>query len=239
MARKFLYIFAALIVLVLGAALVYRVWGDRLLVMAMVPSTEYHALVPRNAADYADPKLWYAMGKSPPLPLPQGAASAPAGQRQAAVFFVHPTSYIDRSAWNAPVGNKRSDDLAETFIHRQANVFSGLGPLWAPRYRQAAFGAFLTDKPEANEALDAAYGDVAAAFDAFLKANPDGPLILAAHSQGSRHLMRLLAQKVAGTPLAWRIVAAYVIGWPISVSADLPALGLPACPRARARPAVS
>ncbi|MET1111758.1 MAG: DUF3089 domain-containing protein, partial [Allosphingosinicella sp.] len=32
-------------------------------------------------------------------------------------------------------------------------------------------------------------------------------------------------------PEAKRIVAAYVIGWPISVSADLPSLGLPACER--------
>src|SRR3546814_16144373 len=48
-------------------------------------------------------------------------------------------------------------------------------------------------------------------------------------SQGSLHLIRLLHEKVAGTPLASRIVAAYVVGWPISVESDLPALGLPAC----------
>jgi hypothetical protein len=34
---------------------------------------------------------------------------------------------------------------------------------------------------------------------------------------------------VRGTLLAARIVAVYAIGWPISVSADLPALGLPGC----------
>ena len=72
--------------------------------------------------------------------------------------------------------------------------------------------------------------DVAAAFDAFVAAiPPDQPIILAGHSQGSLHLTRLLADKIAGTPLARRIVAAYVVGWPISLSADLSALGLPAC----------
>jgi Protein of unknown function (DUF3089). len=38
-----------------------------------------------------------------------------------------------------------------------------------------------------------------------------------------------LHDRIAGTPLAKRIVAAYVIGWPISKTADLPALGLPEC----------
>jgi hypothetical protein len=57
----------------------------------------------------------------------------------------------------------------------------------------------------------------------------DQPIILAGHSQGSLHLMRLMQQRVAGTPLANRIVAAYVVGWPVSEQADLPAMGLPAC----------
>ena len=35
--------------------------------------------------------------------------------------------------------------------------------------------------------------------------------------------------KVAGKPIAKRIVAAYVVGWPISITADLAALGLPPC----------
>jgi hypothetical protein len=42
-------------------------------------------------------------------------------------------------------------------------------------------------------------------------------------------VMRLLAAQVAGKPLARRIVAAYVIGWPVSLRHDLPAMGLPAC----------
>ncbi len=41
--------------------------------------------------------------------------------------------------------------------------------------------------------------------------------------------MRLMKDKVAGTPVAGRIVAAYVVGWPVSIEADLPAMGLPAC----------
>ncbi len=43
-----------------------------------------------------------------------------------------------------------------------------------------------------------------------------GRSCLAGHSQGSLHLMRLMAEKVAGKPVAKRIVAAYVVGWPVS-----------------------
>jgi len=101
---------------------------------------------------------------------------------------------------------------------------------WAPRYRSATLGAFLTDRPDANLALDLAYGDVQRAFDAFVAQIPASrPIILAGHSQGTIHLMRLMKERIAGTPLANRIVAAYLVGWPISIEADIPALGLPAC----------
>lgn len=232
LARKFLFVFAGLIGLVIVAAFTYRLWGDRLLRVALVPGAAFSAPAPRTAASYDAPGLWYERGTV--APPPPGAPVQPArpAARQAATFFVHPTSYISRGAWNAPDGDKDADELARTFIGIDKGIFAATGPFWAPRYRQATFGTFLTDQPEAQRALDAAYGDVAAAFDAFLAANPSGPIILAGHSQGARHLMRLLADKVAGKPVATRIAAAYLVGWPISVTADLPALGLPACTRA-------
>src|SRR6185437_8088730 len=98
-----------------------------------------------------------------------------------------------------------------------------------PLSRLAAFGSFLLDSKDAEEALDFTYRDVSAAFDQFLKEAGDRPIILAGHSQGALHLVRLLRDKVAGKPIAKRIVAAYVVGWPIDTASDLPALGLPAC----------
>ncbi|MET0241559.1 MAG: DUF3089 domain-containing protein [Sphingobium sp.] len=231
MARKFLFFFAGAIVVVLIAAFTYSLWGDRLLRVALVPSVAFAAPTPRTAADYGNARFWYEQGSEGALALPDDAAVRPVRppEARAAIFFVHPTSYIDRAGWNAPDADEDADALARTFIGLEANGIADVGRVWAPRYRQATFGAFLTDKPEAAQALDAAYRDVAAAFDAFVAENPTGPLILAGHSQGARHLMRLLAEKVAGKPVATRIAAAYLVGWPISVTADLPALGLPAC----------
>ncbi|HEV2745664.1 MAG TPA: DUF3089 domain-containing protein, partial [Allosphingosinicella sp.] len=141
-----------------------------------------------------------------------------------------PTSYLDGSQWNAPVDDEESQQRARLFVRHQASPFNHVAAIWAPKYRQATFGAFLTTKADAQKALDFAYRDVLAAFDAFLVQAPkDRPVILAAHSQGSLHLTRLLRDRVAGSPLARRIAAAYVVGWPVSTTADLELLGLPAC----------
>ena len=113
------------------------------------------------------------------------------------------------------------------FVQSQASAFSQHAVVWAPRYRQAAYGAFLLKSADAQKALDLAYSDVAAAFDEFLKRNPGGPIILAGHSQGALHLSRLLRDRAS--QLKGRLVAAYVVGWPLSVTADLPPMGLAAC----------
>lgn len=232
MARKFLYIIAGLIVLVLAALLILRLFGPQLSRIAFVPSEEFKAQPTLAAGIYDRDDMWISKPGKPnnpamwrPQGFPEGAVSF-----TTAVFFVHPTSYLDRSHWNAPLDDAESTERARIFVRGQASVFNATPLIWAPRYRQAAFGAFLTEKPEGKMALDAAYRDVLMAFDAFVKAqNPDTPIILAGHSQGALHLVQLLKDRVAGKPIAKRIIAVYPVGWPISVEADLPALGLPAC----------
>lgn len=242
MVRKFLYVIAALVVLVIAALLAYRLWGMQMIRAVMVPREPFAALSPLPADAYLDAKMWIArpdIGKGDPaLWTPAGAtppiAATPAAGRQAAIFFLHPTSYITTlgdAHWNARLDDRNADATAKHFVMNQASAFNAAGTVWAPRYRQANYGAFLTRKPAGEQALAAAYRDVALAFAAFLKANPTGPLILAGHSQGSRHLLQLLREQVAGKPVADRIAAVYAVGWPVSVEADLPALGLPACAR--------
>ena len=234
MARKFLYIIAALIVLVIAAAFAYRLYGAQLLRFWLVPKEAFAAQpgLARNA--YDDPKMWFARPGLPDDPsrwTPPG--DKPAARGKAAVFFIHPTSYIGGGHWNAPLDDGETNWRARVFLRGQASAFNAAGEVWAPRYRQATFGAFLTTQGDARKALDLAYRDVLAAFDAFLaQVGPDRPLILAGHSQGALHLERLLRERIAGTALARRVVAAYVVGWPMSTTADLPRLGLPACTRA-------
>lgn len=236
-ARKFLYVVAVLIVLTLGSAFAYRIWGQQMLGAVMVPSARFTPPNPLTISDYADRKLWLARpdisATNDSTWLPQGVKPTPSGP--AAVFYIHPTSYMaafNIARWNASLEDSESQEIARRFVMTQASAFTGAGHVWAPRYHQAHFGAFLSQRDDATKAIDAAYREIAAAFRVFLNENPAGPIILAGHSQGSLHLMRLMKNEVAGKPVANRIVAAYIIGWPVSMTADIPALGLPACERA-------
>jgi hypothetical protein len=233
LARRFLYLIAALVGLVLVAAVIWTVAQDRLLRMAFVPSIAFEAMPDATAPDYRRMEAWLArpgMADDPTRWLPLGVRRSEQPGR-AATFYVPPTTYLSRDRWNGPLDDSGANGRLLLFGRSQASAFADLGSVWAPRYRQATLGAFLaaTD-PRAQRAIDFAYRDVLRAFDTFLAAQPaDRPLILAGHSQGALHLLRLLQERVRGTPLARRIVAVYAVGWPISLSADLPALGLPAC----------
>lgn len=228
-ARKFLYFIAAAVMLVLAGAVAYRLFGDQLLRAAMTPSGDFASTVQSPAPDYALPSAWLARPArmSAALFAPAGFRAAP--RPAAAAFFVAPTAYVGRDRWSIDLADATTTATNASYLRAQASALNGVAAIWAPSYRQAGFGAFLTRGPDATRAIDFAYADVARAWDAFLAANPAGPIILAGHSQGSLHLIRLIAERIAGRPVARRIVAVYLPGWPVSVEADLPALGLPAC----------
>lgn len=233
LARRFLWLVAGLTVLVMLGALGYRLFEPQLMKLALVPTAKFEAAAPPATGAYAPPAMWIArpdIAGNPSLWLPPGVAREPPGEAE--IFFIHPTSFLQRSRWNAPLADSESQWRARLFVQSQASAFNAAGEVWAPKYRQATFGAFLTTRAEAAKALDLAYRDVAAAFDYFLAHAPkDRPIILAGHSQGSLHLVRLLAERIAGHAEARRVAAAYVVGWPVSVTVDLPRLGLPACER--------
>ena len=233
LARRFLWIMAGLIVLVLAGALVYRLYGNELMRWTMVPGNAFQGGPAQTRGAYDKADMWIArpdVANNPGLWTPPGVARG--GKAEAALFFIHPTSYLEKSQWNAPLDHPDSQWRARLFVRSQASAFNDIAEVWAPKYRQATFGAFLTTQADAQKALDFAYRDVLTAFDAFLARVPKNrPIVLAGHSQGSLHLTRLLADRIAGKPEAKRVVAAYVVGWPVSAAADLPFLGLPACER--------
>jgi hypothetical protein len=240
MVRKFLYAIAVLLVLLIAGAFALRLWADELAEAAFVPSEAFVEQDPLAGNAYRDPAMWLsrpdmARERDPSRWEPEGAEPPAADTPRFAVFFVHPTSYLERTHWNAPLDDAQSRTRARTFLRGLASAFnigeSGeASEVWAPRYRQATFGAFLTDEPEADQAIEAAYRDVAQAFEHFVATvDPDMPLVLAGHSQGALHVLRLMRERIAGTPLEARIAMVYPVGWPISIDHDLPALGLPAC----------
>ena len=228
-ARRFLLIvFFLTLIAVAGAFAIFQ-FGQDVLVKSATPKGHFVAPAASTGPNYADPANWVArpgIADDPALWLPDGIAPS---SGEAAVFYIHPTTYLERQSWNAPLNpGGQTETRTRLFARSQGSAFNGAGEIWAPRYRQAAYGAFLLDSRDATQALDLAFRDVAAAFDRFIDEIPaDRPIILAGHSQGSLHLLRLLGDR--RTAIAGRLVAAYVVGWPVSTIADLPATGLVPC----------
>ena len=245
MARIFLYVFAGIIALVLVALTLLNVFQDQLTEWALaqtVPSRAFAEVAPPPAPDYATPAAWAARPDDPGTAalVPEGVVDI-AMMPRADVFFIHPTTYgispgehggRDALYWNAPIDDPVAGDRIDHGILKyQASAFNLAGRIHAPHYRQATFGVFFDTSDARRQALSLAYQDVQRAFDRYIAHDNAGrPFILAGHSQGALHALLLLQERIAGTPLAERMVAAYVVGWPVSVEADLGALdGIDAC----------
>lgn len=135
------------------------------------------------------------------------------------VFFIHPTSYLAGIAWNADIKNvlinERTDQGA---IKNQASVFNGSCRVFAPRYRQAVLRSFYpVNERRGGEALEFAYEDVKSAFEYYLEHYNEGrPIVIASHSQGTRHAVRLMKEYFDSKPLQEKLVAAYLIGFAVA-----------------------
>lgn len=180
---------------------------------AITPSGPFEAYEPPPAPDYALDSSWAALPgvASAATDVPPGLAPVP--DPPADVFFLHPTTYFGRGGWNGPVDGCLSRYIvAHAILAGQASAFNAAGRIFAPRYRQMTLAGFV--EPSVRErALDLAYSDVRRAFEHYLRHWDEGrPLILAGHSQGSRLLLRLLADAFADGPLRERLVAAYPAG---------------------------
>jgi hypothetical protein len=141
-------------------------------------------------------------------------------EARADVFFVHPTTDVFglKVSGNTKIDNKRVNKQTDRFAMKyQASVFNGSCKIYAPRYRQAALHNFFSKNTQKSRAaFDTAYADVRAAFEFYLKNyNKGRPIIIAGHSQGSMLAARLLKEFFDGKPLQSRLIAAYLIGYPI------------------------
>lgn len=229
--RRFLILIFILTLIFVGGAFALYQWGSEVLVRMATPTGHYQEPPKEAAPDYSRDASWIAKpglsddsSRWVPSDTIQTNITEPA-----ATFYVHPTTYLERDRWNAALNQQgEPEQRAKVFVQTQGGVFNHVSDVWAPRYRQAAYGAFLLKNEDAQKALDLAYRDVLEAFDSFITAQTgERPIILAGHSQGSLHLLRLLKDRRA--QLNGRLVAAYVVGWPVAKTSDLPATGLAAC----------
>ncbi|MHA7871509.1 MAG: DUF3089 domain-containing protein, partial [Hyphococcus sp.] len=176
---------------------------------------------------------------APPPPPAYGARGAwvlwpdNPSQGVADIFYVHSTTYASARHWNARINDPRADaTLRRVAAPNQAGPFLRMGAVYGPRYRQATLFATFTHKFDGLAARQLAYGDVAEAFETFLKTRrQDRPMILVGYGQGGLYALGLLQEYVAKQDaLRAQLAAAYVIGYstPLSLFDDALA-AIPPC----------
>jgi hypothetical protein len=178
---------------------------------------------PPPAPDYSRRETWAAHPQYNPLKAwPAGVAHVPStagfGEAVADIFFIHPTTFrgLD-NPWNAAWDDKEIAAVTDAWpIRHQASLYRSVGRVFAPRYRQAHLRTFYLRGEDSHASLEFAYDDVRRAFIRFLSTiSNEGPIVIAGHSQGSYHGVRILQEFFDGSPLQARLVAAYLPGYPI------------------------
>ncbi len=139
-------------------------------------------------------------------------------EKVADVFFLHPTTLTDKDKIDQDNGRIDDMDLNQKTdyspILYQASVFNERSRIYAPRYRQAHIGMYFEkDSARKYAAFNLAYEDIKKAFIYYLENNNQGrPIIIASHSQGTTHAIRLLKEFFDGKALSKQLVCAYLIG---------------------------
>ena len=135
--------------------------------------------------------------------------------KNAAVFYIHPTGYFGKT-WNATIDKDTPHyERTEGMLAGQASAFNNSCDIYAPEYRQATFFSFFDETGDGQKALARAYEDIENAFFEFLELIGDKPFFIASHSQGTLHGQQLISKHIDGTDLYKRMIAAYLIGYPI------------------------
>lgn len=192
------------------------------------PKGTFDSSLAPTPPDYSNAEHWSALpDKKDCADLTPPALKDEQKQAEADVFFLYPTVYTGvkryQTQWNAPIDFASfNHDVDFATVKYQATIFNSAGRIYIPRYRQAHIKSYFPkgDKikeESAKKAFDLAYEDVKISFEYYLKHYNNGrPIILAGHSQGTTHLIRLLKEFFDGKPLQKRLVVAYLVGIPVA-----------------------
>lgn len=204
----------------------YLFGRDALFRMAIQPPGHFSAQAAPSPPDYRQAASWAIRPEHPPA----GAWETPWGVD---VFFIHPTTAHAGDAWNAAIDDSAATaTLEHDVLPNHAAPFQHAGPVYAPRYRQAALWAELNPGGDSDKAFELAYQDVLRAFDSYVANDNRGRAIMVAGmGQGGLHALRLLRDRFQDGDLEQRLAAAYIIDAALPAAAPRREIVQPVCDR--------
>lgn len=139
------------------------------------------------------------------------------------VFYIYPTVCITKNANNiCSTDDKQMQASAKTVFKLQAEAFNTIANIYAPFYAQYNFKVFANSNyekiQEDTKQNTQGLSDIYAALDYYFKnLNQNRPFVLVSHSQGSGIMLIVLSDYMKNHPEYYkRMVAAYVIGYPVT-----------------------
>jgi len=182
-----------------------------------------HVFDPSRAVaqlDYSKNSSWAALPltKDEADMIPEGESGIDQNNSPVDVFFVHPTGYLKGDYWTDPLEEKSATmENTQWMMANQASAYNGCCSVYAPHYRQASIYSYFGSDELRAEVHNFVYQDVKKSFEYFIDNFSNGrPFIIASHSQGTHHSIRLLAEEIDSSDLYPRMVGAYIIGGMIS-----------------------
>jgi hypothetical protein len=198
--------------------------------MALVSPAAAQPAQTAAAPDYSKDSTWLCLpGRSDTCSTPlattalnpdgYGSTSLSAVAKDPPIdcFYVYPTVSTDQGM-NSDLTVDRSEKLAtETQFARFASVCRPFAPI----YRQMTLGSVAAYSAGADitSAVVLAYGDVVSAWRNYIRTRNNGrPFVLIGHSQGSLHLIQLIAREIETNPsVAARMKLAILPGFDVLV----------------------
>ncbi len=183
----------------------------------------------RPATDYSKDSSWLCLpGKADVCSAPmltttveptgygKRSNSSPAQDPPLDCFYVYPTVSRD-SGVNSDL--EMSEEIPTAAA--QAARFSSVCKVYAPKYRQMTVGAVVAFSAgqDISSAAAIAYRDVVAAWRDYLANRNHGrPFVLIGHSQGTLHLIQIIAREIETNPaMARRMKLAILPGFNVMV----------------------
>lgn len=161
---------------------------------------------------YSNPCLWYNNANT-------------TGEREFDVFYLIPTEVFDRIDTNGdtlhhanPLYEKDRELMRPSFELAQ-QIFGGDANFYSPYYSQITLESWRSDSLVESR-FARSFADVRQAFDYYMEKVSNGrPFVLAGFSQGGKCVVELL--KTLSPEQYRRMIAAYVIGYKVTVSDTL------------------